>query len=414
MRSITLKLRKNKRQGIALLFLLLMLCPFGGLSVSAAFSKTAATEIYKATQIGSFVSKSYASVEYESGQPIVQGEEDTRVVVGGLVKIMTLLLTFEAIERGEITLHTEFAVTKHAQDVSVGRARVFLDAGKHERITVEQAVKAVCISGANDAACALAEFIGGDEATFVTKMNARCAEMGLTNTYFTDSTGLDTNQYTSARDFVRIVHALMRNHPEVLPYMNMTYGSFKHTSTGQPDTEMVSYNPLNRNKFYEDADGSMIGSSTTDGYSICGTVSKHDKRVVAVVLGAEDENVRAAEIRKLLEYSITEYEFRKLCSSGTFVRKVEVKDGKEKRVKTQTASDLSVLVHISEAEKITSAVDITEKLKAPVEAGTKVGYVVYSLDGEEIGRVELVTAEKMARANWFVRLVRRILAWFGL
>ncbi len=414
MRSIAVQLRKRKKQCIALFFLLITLCPCSILPVSAAYSKTEATAIYQRTKIESMQSKGFASVEYQSGQLIVQGGDDTRVVIGGLVKIMTLLLTFDAISEGRISLNTEFDVTKHAQDVSVGKARVFLDAGKHERISVKQAVEAVCISNANDAACALAEFLGGDEAAFVTKMNDTCREMGLANTLFTDSTGLKTDQYTTAEDFVRIVHRLMHDHPEVLPYMNMTYGVFKHTSTGQPDTEMVSYNPLNRNKFYEDADGSMIGSSTQDGYSICGTVTQNDKRVVSVVLGAPDENVRAAEIRKLLEYSVTEYEFRKLCEKGTFVRKVTVKDGKDKRVKTQTASDLSVLVHISDAKRITTSVKITESLKAPVKAGAKVGYMIYSLDGEELGRVELVTSEKMERANWFVRFVRWFLSLFGL
>lgn len=414
MRNIANRLKNRKRQWIAILCLLLVLCPSGIVPVSAAFSKTEATAIYQRTKVDNMSSKGFASVEYQSGQLIVQGGQDTRVVVGGLVKIMTLLLTFDAIAAGDITLSTEFRVTKHAQDVSVGKSRVFLDAGKREQISVEQAVEAVCISGANDAACALAEFIGGDEATFVGMMNEKCQAMGLKNTLFTDSTGLKTDQYTTAGDFVKIVHRLMHDHPEVLPYMNLTYGSFKHTSTGQPDTEMVSFNPLNRNKFYEAADGSMIGSSTQNGYSICGTVTQSDKRVVAVVLGAEDENIRAAEIRKLLEYSVSEYEFRKLCNKGTFVRKVEVKDGKEKRIKTQTAADLHVLVHISEVSRITTSIDITEQLKAPVEAGAKVGYMIYSLDGEEIGRVELVTTEKMARAGWFTRLIRRILSWFGL
>lgn len=412
--NIITAVRLERRRLLAGFFLLLMLLPFGGLQASADFSTSGATAIYRNTEIGSLSSKAYAVVEYESGQMITSGGTEERIVVGSLVKMMTLLLTFEAIGRGDITLDTEFEVTRHAQDVSVGRARVFLDAGKNERITVEQAVTAICISGANDAACALAEFLGGDEAGFVTKMNARCTELGLLNTHFTDSTGIDTAQYTTAGDFVKIVRRLIYDYPAALPYLNKTYGKFQHASTGQPDTEMVSFNPLNRNKFYEAADGSMIGSSSQDGYSIWATVPEGDQRVVAVVLGAPEENTRAAEIRKLLEYSITEYEFRELCSAGTFVRKVAVRDGKETRVKTQTATDLSVLVHISEADRITSSVEITEELKAPVEAGTKVGYVVYSLDDEEIGRVDLVTSEKMGRANWFVRLIRRILAWFGL
>ena len=179
MRSIIIRMKKYKRQGIAFFFLLLMCSPFSILPVSAAFSKSTATEIYKKTTVDNLTAKSYATVEYESGQLILSGGTQEPVVIGGLVKMMTLLLTFEAIGSGRITMETEFEVTKHAQNVSVGKARVFLDAGKHERITVKQAVEAVCISGANDAACALAEFLGGNEAAFVGQMNAKAAEWGL-------------------------------------------------------------------------------------------------------------------------------------------------------------------------------------------------------------------------------------------
>lgn len=383
-------------------------------SVFADYNKDEAQKYYRAAVIPEFTEERYASADTESGQLIISGNGTEKVIVGNLVKLMTLLLVFEKIDSGAIELGTTFAVTKHAQDVSVGKVRVYLDYGKKETIRVEQAIEAVCINGAQDAACALAEFIGGNEEQFVALMNAKAASMKLKNTLYTDSTGINTDQYTCAEDVALIMAELVGRHPACLSYLNLTYGMFKHESTGQGDTEMVSSNPLNRRKFFEGSDGSMLGYSNEDKYSIACTAAKDEKRVVSVILGEEDENARAGKVKKLAEYSLSNFTYSKLCSVGTFVKKVDIKEGKNKKIRTETAGDLYVLLNVNEVDKVKTSIVITDTLKAPVEEGVTCGYVAYFLDEQELGRVELRTAESMSRANWFVRLVRKILAFFGL
>ena len=401
------------RAAAAALIALYVLAGFSGTSY-ADYNKDEAMGFYRDLKMDELTG-CYATADTASGQIIMTGEDgDKHVVVGNLVKLMTLLIAFEKIDSGAIALDTTFPVSQHAQDVSKGKVRVYLDSGKKETIRVEQAIEAICINGAQDAACALAEFLGGTETQFVAMMNTRAAELGLKNTLFTDSTGIDAEQYSCANDIARIMSELVGKHPDVLSYLNLTYGLFQHDSTGQPNTEMVSSNPLNRRKFYDGSDGSMTGYSTEDKYSIACTAAQDERRVVSVVLGEENENLRIAKVRKLAEYSLANFEYKMLCKYGTFVKKVDIKDGKYKKIKTETAGDFYVLLNTKDSGNVKTAIELTTELKAPIEEGVSCGYVVYYLDDEEIGRVELITAESMPRANWFVRLVRWFLALFGL
>ena len=395
------------------LIALYLLAGFSGVSY-AEYNKDEAMGFYRDLKIDELTG-CYATADTASGQIIMSGEDSTkRVVVGNLVKLMTLLIAFEKIDSGAIALDTTFPVSQHAQDVSKGKVRVYLDAGKKEVIRVEQAIEAICINGAQDAACALAEFLGGTEQQFVAMMNVRASELGLENTLFTDSTGIDSEQYSCAADIARIMSELVGKHPDVLSYLNLTYGLFQHDSTKQPNTEMVSTNPLNRRKFYDGSDGSMTGYSNEDKYSIACTAAQDERRVVSVVLGEENENLRIAKVRKLAEYSLANFEYKMLCKYGTFVKKVDIKDGKYKKIKTETAGDFYVLLNTKESAEVKTAIELTQQLKAPIEEGVSCGYVVYYLNEEEIGRVELITAESMPKANWFVRLVRWFLSLFGL
>ncbi|MBQ2305929.1 MAG: D-alanyl-D-alanine carboxypeptidase [Clostridia bacterium] len=405
--------RKLIRAAAFSVLVLYLLAGFSG-AAFADYNKDEAMGFYRDLKIDELTG-CYATADTASGQLIMSGEDSTKkVVVGNLVKLMTLLIAFEKIDSGAIALDTAFPVSQHAQDVSKGKVRVYLDAGKKETIRVEQAIEAICINGAQDAACALAEFLGGTEPQFAAMMNTRAHELGLVNTLFTDSTGIDEAQYSCAADIARIMSELVGKHPDVLSYLNLTYGLFQHDSTKQPNTEMVSSNPLSRRKFYDGSDGSMIGYSATDKYSVACTAAQEERRVVSVVLGEENENLRIAKVRKLAEYSLANYEYKMLCKYGTFVKKVDIKDGKYKKIKTETAGDFYVLLNIKESNDVKTAIELTEELKAPIEEGVSCGYVVYYLDEKEIGRVELITAESMPRANWFVRLVRWFLALFGL
>lgn len=383
--------------------------------VSADFSKTQATEIYKNTKIEEIKSKAYAIGNAEANKVVqISNTANEKIRVGNVIKLMTLYLVYEAMAEGKISLETELEVSVAAQEVSAGRARVFLDGYKHEKITVKQALEAVCIASANDAAYVLAEGIGGSEQNFVQMMNSKAAELKMVNTTYTDSTGIKTDQYTTANDLAILGCEILNKYPEITEYTKLTYGKFQHNSTGEGETEMVSSNNLIRGKFYPESDGLIVGSNAEDGFAMVATVSDGTNRSVAVIVGAADENYRAAEIKKLLEYGLVGFEYRKIETAGTFIRKINIKDGENKKIKTEAASDFSVLLNKDDFDKVERKVEITKTIKAPAKKGEIVGEVIYVLEGEEIGRVDIALSEDMEKAGWFTLLIRRILAFFGL
>ena len=382
--------------------------------VMADFSSTQASKLYKDTTVDNITSKAYALGNANANLVMQNKNGDLQIRVGNVMKLMTLYLTFEAIASGKITLETQFEVSVAAQKASDGRARVFLDGYKHEKITVKQAIEAVCIASANDAAYVLAEGLGGTEQNFVTMMNAKATELGMKNTLYTDSTGISKDQYTSANDLAILACDLLNKYPSVTDYTKLTYGVFKHESTKEGDTEMVSANNLTRGKFYQQSDGLLVGSNSEDGYAMVGTVANESTRSVAVIVGAADENYRAAEIKKLLEYGLSAFEYRQIETKGTFVRKINIKDGKEKKIKTEAASDFSVLLNKEDFDKIVKKVDVNKTIQAPAHKGDVVGEVVYMVGEKELGRIEIVLSEDMEKAGWFTLLIRKILAFFGL
>ena len=236
----------------------------------------------------------------------------------------------------------------------------------------------------------------------------------MKNTLYTDSTGIAKDQYTSANDLAVLACDLLNKYPSVTDYTKLTYGLFKHESTQEGDTEMVSSNNLTRGKFYQQSDGLLVGSDAEFGYAMVGTVADESTRSVAVIVGAADENYRAAEIRTLLEYGLTAFEYRQIETKGTFVRKINIKDGKEKKIKTEAAADFSVLLNKDDFDKIEKKVEITKTVQAPAKKGETVGEIVYMLEEKELGRVEIVLSEDMEKAGWFTRLIRKILSFFGL
>lgn len=383
--------------------------------VTADFSKTKATDIYRTTKIESITSKAYA-IGNADANAVVEASEfaDTQIRVGNVMKLMTLYLTYEAIANGKLTMESTLDVSTAAQEISVGRARVFLDGYKHEKVTVQQAIEAVCIASANDAAYVLAEGVGGTEQNFVTLMNEKAAALGMKNTVFSDCTGIIADQYTTARDMAILACDLLHKYPEITSYTKLTYGEFIHTSTDKSKTQMISANNLTRGKFYPESDGLIVGSNSNDGFAMVGTVSDGVTRSVAVIVGASDENYRAAEIKKLLEYGLKGFEYRQIETKGTFVRNINIKDGVKKKIKTEAAADFSILLNKNDFDKIEKKVEVTKTVKAPAQEGDVVGEIVYMLGEEEIGRVEIVLSESMKKANWFTLLIRRILAFFGL
>ena len=399
-----------------------------GVVTSYAFSKDTANSVAANAKISKIKAKSYATMYFDSGEIYFCSDNcHERYTVGNLIKLMTLYLTFEAIETGKTTLKSGVKVSKNAQNISVGKERVFLDSGKNEVITVEEAVIASIAGSANDAAYALAEHISGStEEKFVEMMNNKAAELGLRDTHFADSTGLKIitdGQYTSAYDLCMLSYRLIRDFPAVLNYTRITSGTFIHKSTGQPDTTMQNSNALVYSDMLEGADGLLVGYSNADLYAQAGSALIDGERTIAVVIGEKTPEDRAGELKFLLQLTAKTFEWKELDKEGTYVRMISVKEGKSLKVKTITGQGISYIANTNEDYTVEKKIVIEGTIQAPVSKGDIAGKVVYqkvfkNADGtkryEEIGSVDLIIDQDMDRANWFVRLLRKILEFFGL
>jgi D-alanyl-D-alanine carboxypeptidase (penicillin-binding protein 5/6) len=418
----------NKKICLFLAVLLTLGCLIFPPGEAAAFNKNTAVAISNDLSLETMKAKAYASLYFDSGEISFMSETaHDRFSVGNLVKLMTLYLTFEAVANGKTGLKSGVKVSKAAQQISVNRERVFLDSGKGEVITVEEAVIAVIAGSANDAAYALAEHISeADEETFVAMMNAKAIELGLSDTHYCDSTGIkiiDDGQYTSAADLCMLSYRLVKDFPDILNYSRITSGMFVHTSTGQPDTQMQNSNALVYSGMLEGADGLLVGYSNADKYAQAASASIGGERVIAVVIGEETPERRAGELKYLLEYTSRCFETKELDKAGTYVRMISVKDGKSIKAKTCTGADFSYIANLTEKYTVEKKIVLDGKVTAPVSKGDIVGKVVYQKvytdeegekQTEEIGSVDLLIDEDVDRANWFVRFLRKILSFLGL
>ena len=394
----------------------------------AAFSKATANKIAEEGKLENLKAKAYAALYFDSGEVVFESATShDRFSVGNLIKLMTLYLTFEAVSEGKTGLKSGVKVSKAAQNISVGRERVFLDSGKGEVITVEEAVIGMIVGSANDCAYALAEHISGTtEEAFVEMMNEKAAELGLSDTVFKDSTGIlikEDGQYTSARDLCVLSYRLVKDFPDILKYSKITSGMFVHNSTGQPDTQMQNSNALVFSEMMDGADGLLVGYSKADLYAQAASALVGNERVIAVVIGEETPELRAGELKFLLNLTARSFETKELDKEGTYVRMINIKDGTALKVKTCTGGDFTYIADLTQKHTIERKIVLDGKVEAPVSKGDVVGKVVYQKivelengekEIEEIGSVDLLIDEDVDRAGWFTRLIRRILSFFGL
>lgn len=399
-----------------------------GVVASFAFNKSTANSVYSNAKISNIKAKAYATMYFDSGEIYFASENcHEHYSVGNLVKLMTLYLAFEAVGNGTTGLKSGVRVSKEAQNISVGRERVFLDSGKGEIITVEEAVIAMIAGSANDAAYALAEHLSGStEEAFVEMMNKKAIALGLHDTHYADSTGIktiDEGSYTSAYDICMLSYFLIRDYPQALNYTTITSGTFVHSSTGAPNTTMQNSNALVSTGMLEGADGLLVGYSKADLYAQAATAKIDDERTVAVVIGESTPEDRAGELKFLLEMTAKVFEWKELEKEGTYVRMISVNEGKKLKVKTVTGQGLSYIANTNEKYTVESKIILDGQINAPVSKGDVAGKVVYqkvftqpdgSKEYEEIGSVDLVIDEDMDRAGWFVRLLRKILKFLGL
>lgn len=339
-------------------------------------------------------------MDAKTGRVLYEQNADAALPPASVTKIMTLLLVMEALDGGRISLTDEVSVSAHA--ASMGGSQVYLKEG--ERMTVEEMLKCVIIASANDCAVALAEFVAGSEESFVAAMNARAAELGMVNTHFENTNGLDdtaTNHLTSARD-IAIMSAALISHPKILEYSGIWMDTIRDGAFGLTNTNRLV-------RFYPGCTGLKTGSTAKAKFCISATAERDGLSLICVIMAAETRDVRNATAAKLLDYGFANYAAYK-AEGGRQSLPVVGGIAADCAVRYEA---FSATVPKGERGKVTAETEMPESLRAPVAAGEQIGRVVYRLNGNEIGTVPIVAEQDVPKMN-LTALFCRMLANFLL
>ncbi|MCI2000998.1 MAG: D-alanyl-D-alanine carboxypeptidase [Clostridia bacterium] len=352
-------------------------------------------------------SQSAVLMEQSTGKVLYEKNSHESLPPASITKIMTLLLIYEAQKAGKFSWDDMVTVSEHA--ASMGGSQVFLE--PNEQQTAATMTKCIAIASANDAAVAMAEFIGGSEEGFVKMMNDKAAELGMKDTTFKNACGLDTDGHvSSAYDIALMSRELMKNFPEIQKYTTTWMDTITHkTSKGESEFGLTNTNKLI--KWYSGATGLKTGSTGKAKYCLSGTAQKDGMNLIAVVMAAPDNKSRFQEVMKMLNYGFAGYEVKNVAKKGGDAGDITVTKGKLEKVPIETADDVSVLMKKGSDKKITEDRYIKDSLQAPFNKGENAGEVVYMLDGKEVGRTEIVTSEGVEKAGYTYNLGRILKKW---
>ena len=336
-------------------------------------------------------------IEASTGKVIFEQDADTRRSPASITKIMTLLLIFEQLEAGNISLSDQITTSAHAK--SMGGSQVFLEEGEVQ--TLETLIKCIVVASGNDASVAVAEYIAGSEEEFVAKMNAKAAELGMENTHFEDCCGLTNSDdhYTSARDIAIMSKELTTKYPQIFDYTQIWMEDITHvTNQGSSTFTLSSTNKLL--KQYAWATGLKTGSTSKAKYCLSATATKEGVDLIAVVMAAPDYKVRFQDAATLLNYGFSVcnvYVDENAQSPGNVV----VRGGVEKSVPILFEGEFRYVdIEGNDLGKVEKNMQLPEYMQAPVEKGQAVGEVVYSLNGTKIGSVAIVSAMGIEKAKY--------------
>ena len=325
-----------------------------------------------------------------------------------VTKVMTMLLIYEAEEAGQFSWKDSVQVSEHA--ASMGGSQVFLEPGEIQ--TVADMTKCIAIASANDAAVAMAEFVAGSEEAFVERMNKRAKELGMQDTCFRNACGLDTDGHmTSAHDIAVMSRELMTRFPEIREYTTTWQDRIVHkTRKGESEFGLTNTNKLI--KWYEGATGLKTGSTGKALYCLSGTAERDGLHLIAVVMAAPDFKVRFQETMKLLDYGFANYSAQKGLPAEEKMAEIPITKGMADTVDAVVKEEISFLLKKDSGKEWETKVETLPTVDAPVKKGEKVGEVVYTISGKEVGRADLITAEDVEKADLGTMLERMLKIWF--
>ena len=336
-------------------------------------------------------------MEAKTGTIIYEKNPDEIRSPASITKIMTMLLAFEALEEGKISLQDEVITSNYAK--SMGGSQVFLEEGEIQ--TVETLLKCIAVASGNDASVCIAEHIGGTEGEFVNLMNQKAMELGMANTHFMDCCGLSNSDehYTTARDVATMSKELISKYPQVFDYTTIWMEDITHvTKKGESTFTLSSTNKLL--KQYPYANGLKTGSTDKAKYCLSATALKDEVQLIAVVMAAPDYKVRFEDCKKLLNYGFAKVHFYEDEKKENLAM-VPVRGGVDQEAMIEYKDRFVYLdMEGNDLSQISKKEEIPQFVTAPLKKGDNVGSVKYYLGEKQIGQVELVVCQDLEEAGF--------------
>ncbi len=340
-------------------------------------------------------------MEKETGTILFAKDEHNKLEPASVTKVMTILLTMEAIDSGQLSYDTVVTASAHA--CSMGGSQIWLK--ENEQMTVSDMLKAVCVVSANDCAVALAEQIAGSEDAFVERMNARAKELGMNDTTFKNATGLPAaGHVTSAHDIAVMSRELILNHPDIRQYTTIWMDTLRGGTS-----QLVNTNKLVR--FYEGATGLKTGSTDSALYCLSGTAERDGMELIAVIMKDATSAQRFEDAKALLSYGFSTYTLKKVLPE-TPLAPVPVELGTQATVQPVLGDGGTLLLEKSSAGDLQQSVTLADSVSAPVARGDQLGTLTVTSGEKAVAEIPLLAGEEVPRITYGQMLLRLLRTGF--
>ncbi len=343
-------------------------------------------------------------LDYHSGEILYEKDPDRKIFPASMTKIMTSIIAFDLIKNGELSLNDKFIVSENAWRLSEsGYSSMFIMVG--DQISVENLLKGIIISSGNDACVALAEGIAGTEDEFAILMTEKAKEIGMENTNFSNSSGINSpDNLSTVRDIMIMSKYLIKNYPDYYEYFKEKKFTWDRTG-GDPITQ-GNRNPLLYKNL--DADGIKTGYLSYEKYSLASSINRNGRRLIAVGSGFNSKNSRSRESIKLLTYGLTNYDLVQITKANEPVYKIDVWLGKENFVQSYTKEDIYKTIKKAKKKLLKVSVNYDGPIEAPIKKDDKIATLKVVYNDELIGEYDLLSSKEVKKVNFLSRLFKSI------
>ena len=342
--------------------------------------------------------------DYHSGEILFEKEADLSIYPASMTKIMTSIIAFDLIKSGDLSMDEKFIISERAWRLSTsGYSSMFIMVG--DEVSVENLLKGIIIASGNDACVALAEGIAGTEEEFSILMTAKAKELGMDNTIFSNSSGINhPDNRSTVRDIMIMSRYLIKEHPEF--YKMFAEKEFTWDRTGGDPITQGNRNPL----LYKNlgADGIKTGYLALEKYSLASSIDRNGRRLIAVGSGFKSKNSRSKESTKMLTYALTNFDLVKITEANKPFQKIDVWLGKESTVDVYTKEDIYKTIKKAKKKLLKVSVNYDGPVEAPINKDQKVATLKVVYDQELVGEYDLLASKEIKKVNFFSRLLKSL------